>query len=88
MSTLINKGQEALNSGEYQKALDLFQKVVQQLQSMLSESIERFFPEAFSGWDAGEIESQSWAGATEELAQRSGIHGEAPCLIKPIMAAT
>lgn len=66
MSSLIDKGQQAVKSGEYQTALELFQKVVQQLQSKLSASIEKFFPGALSGWEAGEIESQSWAGVTEE----------------------
>jgi len=66
MSSLIDKGQKAVKNGEYQSALELFQQVVQQLQSKLSASIETFFPDALSGWEAGEIESQSWAGATEE----------------------
>ena len=69
MSSLVDKGQQAIKSGEYQTALELFQQVVQQLQSKLSASIEKFFPGALSGWEAGEIESQSWAGVTEEGTQ-------------------
>jgi hypothetical protein len=66
MSSLIDKGQKAISNGEYQAALELFQQVVQELQSRLSASIEQFLPGALSGWEAGEIESQSWAGASQE----------------------
>ncbi len=63
---LADEGRSALKAGDNQKALELFQQVVQSLQAMLAESLEQFIPAARKGWSAGEIRSNSWTGTTEQ----------------------
>lgn len=69
VTALADKAKQAYADGNYQEALDLFQQVVQKIQAMVSQSFERFMPKALAGWEAGEIESQSWSGTTGETAQ-------------------
>ncbi|UCG53394.1 MAG: hypothetical protein JSW58_07530 [Candidatus Latescibacterota bacterium] len=70
ITALVDSGRTALAEGNYQEALDLFQQVVQKIQAMVSQSFEQFLPGALTGWTAGEIESQSWAGTTGEGSHR------------------
>lgn len=67
ITPLVDEGRKALAAGDYQKALEYFQQVVQKIQAQVSQSFEKFMPDALSGWEAGEIESQSWAGTTDEV---------------------
>ena len=67
ITPLVDEGRKALAAGKYQEALTLFQQVVQKIQAQVSQSFESFMPDALSGWVAGEIESQSWAGTTDEM---------------------
>jgi len=69
VTDLADKAKQAYAAGNYQEALDLFQQVVQRIQAMVSQSFERFMPKAQAGWEAGEIESQSWSGTTGETSQ-------------------
>ena len=66
ITPLIDAGRKSVAAGDYQKALEQFQQVVQKIQAQLSASIEKFFPDAPGGWEAGEIDSQSWSGSTAE----------------------
>lgn len=66
INTLIEEGRKSVDAGNYQKAIEQFQAVVQKLQDQLGGAIERYFPDPPPGWEAGEIESQSWAGGTAE----------------------
>jgi hypothetical protein len=66
INKLIDAGRKSVDAGDYQKAIEQFQTVVQKLQDRLGGAIERYFPDPPPGWEAGEIESQSWAGGTAE----------------------
>jgi len=66
ITPLVDEGRKALAAGNYQEALALFQQVVQQIQSKMSQSLEKFIPPAPAGWEADDIESQTWAGSTNE----------------------
>jgi len=63
---LIDKGKKAVADGDYQTAVGLFQQVVQRLQTKLSGAMERFMPKPPAGWEAGEVETQSWTGTSNE----------------------
>ena len=45
-----------------------FQQVVAKVQKYVEASFEKFLPGAFAGWEAGEIESQSWTQTSDEFA--------------------
>jgi len=63
---LIEKGKKAVADGDYQTAVGVFQQVVQKLQTKLSGAMERFMPKPPAGWEADDVESQSWTGTTKE----------------------
>lgn len=66
LKPLVKQGERAIDAGNYQEALDYFQQVVQQLQNLVGAAFESFMPKALSGWEAGELNRQSWAGTSEE----------------------
>ncbi|MBT8041778.1 MAG: hypothetical protein HKP10_07910 [Kiritimatiellales bacterium] len=66
MNTLIDEGEKAYAARDYQKAVDIFQQVVQRLQLRIGEAIERFFPDAHKGWTAGAVENTNWSGSSGE----------------------
>ena len=68
LKPLVKKGEKAIDAKDYQAALDYFQQVVGKLQNLVEVAFETFMPDALSGWDAGEIRSQSWAQTTEGYA--------------------
>jgi hypothetical protein len=68
LSTLVKKGEKAIDAKDYQEAIDYFQQVVAKLQTLVEAAFETFMPNALPGWEAGEIKSQSWAHTTEEQA--------------------
>ncbi|UCH85194.1 MAG: hypothetical protein JSW50_05760 [Candidatus Latescibacterota bacterium] len=70
VTDLAEKARKAYAAGDYQEALNLYQQIVQHIQAMVSASLERFMPQAPAGWEAAEIESQSWTGSTDETSQR------------------
>lgn len=69
VAPLIKKGEEAVNAKDYQSAIDYFQQVVMELHGLLGATMGGFMPPALAGWEAGEIEKQSWSGATNDSAQ-------------------
>jgi len=67
LKPLVEKGRKAIDSKDYQAALDHFQQVVQKLQEIVGAAFEHLMPEAPTGWDAGELTRYSWAGTSEEF---------------------
>lgn len=61
---LIEQGHKAYADGNYPKSVELFQQVIEKVQSRMGGVIAGFFPEAMSGWTADEIENSSWSGSS------------------------
>ena len=67
LKPLVRKGESAIISGDYQSALDYFQQVVQKLQDLVGAAFEQYMPKVLPGWEAGELERNSWAGTTQDF---------------------
>jgi hypothetical protein len=67
LKSLVKKGQSAFDAKDYQSALEYFQQVVQKLQNLVGAAFEQYMPKALPGWEAGELQRQSWAGTSEEF---------------------
>ena len=68
VSAMIEKGREAIGKEEYQRAIDILQAVISELQKRMSKSLEVLFPKAPEGWTAAEIQAGAFTAVTSGAA--------------------
>ncbi len=63
VTKLVGEGEKAYAAKDYQKAMDIFQQVVQHLQARIGETIGRYFPAVQNGWTASPVDNANWSGS-------------------------
>ncbi|MBD3178439.1 MAG: hypothetical protein GF417_01985 [Candidatus Latescibacteria bacterium] len=64
---LIEEGREAYRNRNWNRAVDIFGRVVSLIQNETTGSLAKFIPEPPSGWTGDEIEVQSGSMSTQEM---------------------